>query len=60
MILDHSPKEISLFFPYFPTVLCSLWSCGGGRHLCLFNRQSVSMKLENIFLNSWGAAAFPQ
>lgn len=59
MILDHSPKEISLFFLYFPTVFCSLWSYGGGRCLCLFNRQSVSMRLENIFLNSQGATHFP-
>lgn len=59
MILDHSPKEISLFFLYFPTVFCSLWSYGGGRCLCLFNRQSVSMRLENIFLNSQGATDFP-
>lgn len=56
MILDHSPKEISLFFLYSPTVFCSLWSYGGGRCLCLCNRQSVSMRLENIFLNSQGAS----
>ncbi|KAM7318321.1 hypothetical protein ACRRTK_023058 [Alexandromys fortis] len=59
---DFRPFSKGDFFvlPLFPTVFCSLWSSGGGGHLCLCNRQSVSMRLENIFLNSWGATDFPQ
>jgi len=58
MNLDPSQREVSsLLFPPFPTALEGGAEVQRG-HLCPFNRQSVSMRLENIRLDARGASRF--
>lgn len=58
---DTFPKEISsLLLPPFPAVFCCLWSSGGGEggHLCLWNRQSTSMRPQTVLGSAREPAEF--